>query len=224
MNIILREITDSRHVMAPWVEKKQNRQLLRVSASGCTHFLLFRSPLGGAVDLTDPEVQQVLAGLGDPREFREKQIPELGTWLTCVSLQKYRSGGEMLVLREEPACYAVCGCTYVPLEDAMYLYLPARGTDYQTSAAMELAVEIRRLTERQKQGLFRSAEVPSGFWRVRIEKKGTCGDGAVCYRVPDRPETFPVTEEMLGVPFLVKSEGGAPQFFSAAEGLTLKPV
>lgn len=215
--------SDSNYVMNPQTEKRAGRRLMRMSQHGCTHFLIVSSPLNVQVVLNDAAFRDHLVQMSDDLLCaRDSSLPgQEDITVTCVSYMAFRKDNEYIELPDKAANYAVCGCHLSRDGEKMRILMPTAGMGYRTSVAVELRYTMKPYTKVIKK-LFRTETERTPFYEVNFEKKNSFVDGGVIYTVGQKPYRFSITKQMLGKPFLIRTDGEIPKFESTNPGVILR--
>ena len=223
MRIIFQNANGERYAGSPQTEKRGDRRSIRFSYAGCTHYLLFRSPLDVTIDLENQKLQDALMMLGDELLYaREMELPGMEKMaVTCVAhTDLYRNNG-FIDIKDEAANFAVCGVFM--MADQFQILLPLRGMSYTTQVAVELSYTLKPYVIEKKGGLFRRAtQEQTDFYQVTFEKKNSYISGTVFYTIGRSNYRFPVVEQMMGRTVLIRTNREIPEFVSTTPGVILK--
>lgn len=222
MEIEFAVASDSNYAMNPQTEKRAGSRVMRMSHRGCTHFLVVFSPLDVQIDFNDPVFRDKLAQMSEElTSASDTPLPEQeNITVTCVSHMEFRKANEYIMLPEKAGNYAVCGC-YIGRDNAkMRLFAPAAGMRYRVSVAVELHYTMKPYMKVVKK-VFRQEKERTPFYEVCFEKKSSLAEGSVIYTVGRIPYRFVVTEQMLGRPILIRTNGEIPKFESTTPGIIL---
>lgn len=214
---------DNSYVMNPQTENRGGHRMLRMAQRGCTHFLIFSSPLSVQVNLTDPDFQERLAQMADEL-LKTKETPLPGQQaisVTCVSHMTFRRDNEYIELPDRAANYAVCGGLLSRDSETMRILIPTAGMSYRTSVAVEIRCSFKPYVKSVKKFL-RTETERTPFYEVRFEKKESFVDGSILYTIGQRQYKFAITEQMLGKPILIRTDGEIPKFESTTPGVILR--
>lgn len=223
MRIIFQNANGERYAGSPQTEKRGDRRSIRFAYAGCSHYLLFRSPLNLTIDLGKQELRQALELLGDDLLYaRETELP--GTekiTVTCVAhTDLYRNNG-FIDIKDEASNFAICGVFM--MADQFQILLPLQGMSYVTQVAVELSYTLKPYVIEKKGGLFRRATVEqTDFYQVTFEKKSSYISGTVYYTIGRQNYRFPVVEQMMGKTVLIRTNREIPEFVSTTPGVILK--
>lgn len=223
MNIQFSSAGDNNFAMNPQTEKRGDRRLLRMAQRGCTHFLVLASPLNMKLDIQDKALQSKLEALGDAlRDARELPLPQQEEiTVSCISYMAFRKDNEYIDLPDKAANYAICGCHYRKEDDLFNVLLPTTGMGYHTSVAVEMHYRMKPY-EKEVKKLFRKQVERTPFYEVCFEKKNSFIDGSIVYTIGKKPYRFPITQQMLGRTFLIKTDGEIPKFEADNAGVILR--
>ena len=223
MKIKFSTVGDGNYAMNPQTEKRGDRRVLRMAQHGCTHFLIFTSPLNHQVDLKDEALQDGLQKMGDLLLNAENVLVpgQEAVQVSCVSYMTFRRDNEYIEIPDKAANYAICGCFQKKEEDELHLLLPREGMAYRTAIAVELHYSMKPHVIVTKK-LFRSETQRTPFYEVRFEKKASYVDGSVVYTIGQKPYRFPITEAMLGKTILIRTDNEIPRFESLTPGIILR--
>ena len=193
---------DHNFAMNPQTEKRGDRRFLRMAQHGCTHFLVFASPLNVKLDIHDKQMQNKLEQLGDSlREAQDLPLPQQEEiTVTCINYMTFRKANEYIDLPDKAANYAICGCHYTKEEDTFSILLPTTGMGYHTAVAVEIRFRMKPYEQEIKK-LFRKEIVRTPFYEVWFEKKNAYVDGSIVYTIGKKPFKFPITQQMMGKTF-----------------------
>ena len=214
---------DSNFAMNPQTEKRGGRRVLKMAQRGCTHFLIFTSPLNIVVDLKDEELLKKLEEMGDTLlSAVDTPLPQQEMiQVSCVDYMNFRRDNEFIVFRDNAAYYAICGCFLSKNDDTLSLLLPRDGMGYRTEIAVEIRYTMKpHVIETRK--LLRKEVTRTPFYEVHFEKKTNYIDGSVVYTIGQQPYRYPITEAMLGKTILIRTDNEIPRFESAMPGVTLR--
>lgn len=215
--------SDSNYVMNPQTEKRTGRRLMRMAQHGCTHFLIVSSPLNVQVDFSDAVFQGQLTQMSDDLLGAcDSSLPgQEDITVTCVSYMTFRRDNEYIELPDKAANYAVCGCHLSRDSEKLRILIPTAGMGYRTSVAVELRYTMKPYIKVIKK-LFRTETERTPFYEVNFEKKNSFVDGSVIYTIGQKPYRFAITKQMLGKPFLIRTDGEIPKFESTNPGVILR--
>lgn len=222
MRIIFQTANGERYAGSPQTEKRGDRRAIRFSYIGCTHYLLFQSPLDMSVKLDSSDVQEALLTMGDGvLDAREEALPGMERVLvSCVThTELYRNNG-YITIKDEAANYAICGVFFQA--DQFQILLPLPGMSYTTAVAVELSYTLKPYMIEQKKGLFRKVTEQTDFYQVTFERKNSYISGTVYYTIGRQNYRFPVVEQMMGRTVLIKTNKEIPEFKSTTPGVVLK--
>lgn len=214
---------DNNYAMNPQTEKRTGRRLMRMAQHGCTHFLIISSPLNVQVDVQDDIFQSYLIQLSDDLlNANAISLPgQEDITVTCVSYMAFRRDNEYIELPDKAANYAVCGCLLSRDGEVLRVLMPTAGMGYRTSVAVELHYTMRPYIKVIKKFL-RTETERTPFYEVNFEKKSSFVDGSVIYTLGQKPYKFVITGQMLGKPFLIRTDGDIPKFESTTPGVILR--
>lgn len=214
---------DNNYAMNPQTEKRTGRRLMRMAQHGCTHFLIISSPLNVQVDVQDDIFQSCLIQLSDDLlNANAISLPgQEDITVTCVSYMAFRRDNEYIELPDKAANYAVCGCLLSRDGEVLRVLMPTAGMGYRTSVAVELHYTMRPYIKVIKKFL-RTETERTPFYEVNFEKKSSFADGSVIYTLGQKPYKFVITGQMLGKPFLIRTDGDIPKFESTTPGVILR--
>lgn len=222
MKIEFASAGENNYAMNPQTEKRAGRRLMRMAQHGCTHFLIISSPLDVKVDIADKSLQDDLSKVEDLLNAVDKTLPNHEKiTVTCVSYLTFRRDNEYIELPDKAANYAVCGCHFSQDSDVFRVLMPMTGMGYHTHVAIELHYKMRPYVKVTKKFL-RTEKERTPFYEVQFEKKNSFVDGCVFYTIGQKPYKFPVTQQMLGNTFLIKTDGEIPKFESTTPGVILQ--
>lgn len=214
---------DSNYAMNPQTEKRAGRRLMRMAQHGCTHFLIISSALGVQVDFNDSVLQSALVQLSDDLLHADNiSLPILDDiTVTCVSYMIFRRDNEYIELPDKAANYAVCGCHLSRDGEVLRILMPTAGMGFRTSVAVDLHYTMKPYVKVIKKFL-RTETVRTPFYEVNFEKMSTFVDGSIIYTIGQKPYRFAITKQMLGKPFLIRTDGDMPKFESITPGVVLR--
>lgn len=228
MKIILDKMDSRIYVMNPQIEKIQGQNRMTLLHSGCTHVLLLRTSLDEEIDIDSETLQKSLTGVeNNVLSGSEITLSDGKTAVWAVDFITLQRNRNSIRLPEKAGNYAVCGCRYDNQSDVLTIYLPDKKSfRYQARVSIEVRYHIEPYRIIVKTGIFGRKEERTDFYRVVIgDVHSSYLLENIVYAVEGIPFQFPLTEEMKGKEFLIKTmKGKEPVFRALSAGLELKKV
>lgn len=218
MNIKFDTISANEYAMNPVIDKTFK---LRLQEQGCSHFLILSHSSNENLTSLDDDFRNVLIGREEQLlTFDDEYIDSLSMRVTCVDRLLYIKNGGIVQLPARPACYIVLGCRFYQETNLFKIFMPDNLNSCKTKVFAEVTYSISPYFIEKKK-LFKTQNIRTDFYAVRIENIAEYSDGDIYYTI-DNKYKYPITKRMLGMQILIKSAGTVPAFYSSTRDLIIK--
>lgn len=222
MDIIFKDMDGTCYAMQPTIVKDQSPQKIRITLNqkGCGYFLIFCSPMSSPVELViHDKLKKNFCALGDKiLSASAMNFGDMKAELTCMDYGKYIVSGNAIILPEKAGSYSICGAIYYQEKNLLEIYLPTDKISYQAQLSVDVKYHIEPFTIERKH-LFRTEQVRTPFYRLRIEDKPNYISGSLYYTIGNMPFKFPISREMLGNEVFIRSGETYPVLKSDTNGI-----